>query len=140
MPLKLLAAATAANSPPSGATAGYALRGLNSGTIDRRWRGQNDGVLLLKSTAGSGTMTVSGRVWAYSNLLAQWFPLGQSATEADRGKINVDGTVDEDGADTLRHAESISGLGAFDRIYFEITAIGGTSTAVDVWLVEVEEG
>jgi len=79
-------------------------------------------------------MTVTIRVWAYSALTTAWHPLGSSTTEADRGKLNSQSAIDEDGADVLVHAEPITGLGAFVRIYAEITAIGGTATAVDVWL------
>lgn len=137
--LKLLTAATATNSPPSGASAGHSLRHRQPG-LEGYWRGKNDGVILVKSTAGSGTMTVTLRVWCYSPLTAAWHPLGSNATEATRGVLNDGNAIDEDGSDNLVHAEPITGLGAFTRIYLEITAIGGTSTAVSAWLTTVDDG
>lgn len=139
--LRLLNAATATNSPPSGATAGVSLRQRQPGVDGGNWRGKNDGVILVKSTAGSGTMTVTLRVWGYSNLTSAWHPLGSDATTvANRGVLNEEGAIAEDGADNLVHAEPISGLGAFTRIYLEITAIGGTSTAVTSYLTTVDDG
>lgn len=137
--LKLLTAATATNSPPSGASAGVSLRHRQIGG-EGFWRGKNDGVILIKSTAGSGTMTATFRVWCYSPLTAAWHPLGSNSTESLRGVLNAQSAVDEDGADNLTHAEPITGLAAFTRIYIEITAISGTSTAVSCWLVTVDDG
>jgi hypothetical protein len=135
MHLKLLAAATATNSPPSGATAGYSLNGDQPGQpFGYGWRKANCGVIVVESTAGSGTMTVTLRLWCYSASSGSWVPLGSDATESLRGVLNAKSAIDEDGADTLAHTESVSGLGGFSRIYCEVTAISGTSTAVDVWL------
>ena len=85
-------------------------------------------------------MTVTLRVWCYSPLTTVWHPLGSNATEATRGVLNGGNAIDEDGADTLVHAEPITGLGAFTRIYLEVTAIGGTNTAVSSWLTTVDDG
>jgi hypothetical protein len=135
--LELLAAATAINFPPSGATAGVALRGTQPGKTQKyTWYHQPSGVIQVYSTAGSATMTVTVKLWGYGVHSAKWHPLGSSTTEADRGKLNNQSAIDEDVADELVHAEPITGLGAFSRIYAEITAIGGTSTAVTVLLVE----
>ena len=135
--LELLSAATATNSPPSGATAGHSLRGTQPGKPQSyTWYHRPTGVVLVKSTAGSGTMTVTIRLWGYNPTTAKWHPLGSSTTEADRGKLNNQSAIDEDNADELVHAEPISGLGTFSRLYAEVTAIGGTSTAVTVLLVE----
>jgi hypothetical protein len=137
--LELLTAVTAINSPPSGATAGVSLRGRQPGrAIKFRWHNWPNGVVLVKSTAGSGTMTVTVKMWGYNADAAKWYPLGSSTTEADRGKLNNQSTIDEDVSDELVHAEPISGLRAFNRIYAEITAIGGTATAVTVQLVKAE--
>ncbi len=138
--IRLLNAATATNSPPSGASAGVSLRTRQPGVDGGNWRGKNDGVFLVKSTAGSGTMTVTLRVWGYSPLTSAWHPLGSNATEATRGVLNAGNAIDEDGADVLTHSEPVSGLAAFSRIYLEITAIGGTSTAVSTWLTTVDDG
>jgi hypothetical protein len=135
MHLKLLTAATATNSPPSGATAGHSLNGDQAGLgLGWGWRKANVGNVVVKSTAGSGVMTVTLRLWCYSASSAAWHPLGSDATESLRGVLNAKSAIDEDGADTITHAEPVTGLKGFSRIYCEVTAISGTSTAVSVWL------
>lgn len=135
--IQLLNAATATNSPPSGATAGFPLKDKTPGKGPAfRWNHYPSGVILVKSTAGSGTMTVTLRVWCYSPVTSAWHPLGSSSTVANRGVLNAQSAIAEDGADNLVHAEPVTGLGAFTRIYLEITAIGGTATAVSAYLVE----
>lgn len=136
--LKLLNAATATNGAPSGATAGLSLKkGENPG---RDWSegfdlaNLGDAVLLLKSTAGSGTMTVTVKLWGWSNLSAEWHPLGTHTVDASRGLLNEATAIGEVVADKLQFAQVISGVCNFDRLYLEITAIGGTSTAVSAWL------
>lgn len=135
--LQLLSAAIATNGVPSGATAGFDLKQRTPGRSSaNRWQHYPTGVILVKSSAGSGTMTVTLRVWCYSLVTAAWHPMGSSATESLRGVLNAQSAIDEDGADVLVHAEPITGLGAFARIYLEVTAIGGTSTAINAYLVE----
>ena len=128
--VQLLTAATATNSPPSGATAGVPLRGQVPGQASQFWDGHDDGVIKVKSTAGSGTMTVTLRIWAYCPILSAWFPLGTNATMANRGVLNLGNPIGEDGADNIAHTEPVTGLSAFTRVYLEITAIGGTATAI----------
>jgi hypothetical protein len=129
--IELLASATATNSPPSGASAG-----IDTGDILRVFNTMpGTATLVLYSTAGSGTMTVTGRLWGYSSVGAGfWVPMGFGA-DATKGVINAASAIGETGTDTIRHAETVSLLGHFERLYFEITAIGGTSTAVTVKLV-----
>lgn len=120
--IELLASATATNSPPTGSA------GLDMSLVSRL-HGHIPEVceIQLYSTAGSDTMTVAGRLWGYSSAgSGQWAPLGY---------INGGVTLSEVSADKLAHAEPVSYLGNFERLYFEITSIGGTSTAVTVKLV-----
>lgn len=128
MNLKILTAATATNSAPTLATDGFDLRTFAPAAGD-------DFVLALKSTAGSGTMTVTIKIWLYNAVAARWMPAGTDATDADRGKMNEGNAIGEVTTDLLQHTERIEGLRHFDRIYAEITAIGGTATAVDLWLL-----
>lgn len=138
--LQLLTAATATNGVPSGATAGFSLKGRTPGKPQANtWYHRNSGEVVVKSTAGSGTMTVTLRLWGYNAQSAAWHPLGSDATEANRGVLNAKSAIDEDGADVLTHAEPVTGLAGFIRIYLEITAIGGTLTAISAWLVEADE-
>lgn len=85
--------------------------------------------LFLYSTAGSSTMTVTCRLWGYNAKLAKWFPLG-TGTASGKGVINAGAAIAEDIADTILHCETVTSLHRINRVYLQITAIGGTSTAV----------
>lgn len=117
-----------------GITVGFPLNGSVDGT-PFHWRLQDSGMLFLKSTAGSGVMTVTPRIWLYSESTHGWHPAGINSTMASRGLLNDGTAIGEDGADNLTHAEPIQYLSASDFIYAEIVAIGGTATAVDLFLV-----
>ncbi len=128
--VELLASATATNSPPSGASAG-----LPVNTLAQFGAAPDRAALVIASTAGSGTMTATFRLWGRLPIGGGlWFPLGPG-TDALKGTLNLETAIGETGADTLRHSEVIENLGLFDRLYLEITAIGGTSTAVTAWVV-----
>lgn len=125
--VQLLNGATATNGAPSAATDGVAL--------PPRW---GDAVFLVRSTAGSGTMTVTIRLWVYYEGSANadatgWYPLGPSSTAGQRGLVNLETAIDESSADAIAHCERILALNAFARLYAEITAIGGTATAIDAF-------
>lgn len=92
-------------------------------------------VFLIYSTAGSGTMSVTCRLWGYHPTPNRWFPLGSSSTESNRGVLNEQSAIDEDGADNIVHAEVVAGLSAFTRIYAQITTIGGTTPTVSAYLI-----
>jgi len=128
----LLASVTATNSPPSGAAAGLAISDI-SNLFNFM---PSEAGLLLYSTAGSGTMTCTARLWGYHPIGdGMWFPLG-TGSASTKGTINAASTLDETAADKLRHLEPLALLGvAGSRLYLEITAIGGTSTAVTAEIV-----
>lgn len=117
--ITLLSAVTATNSAPTAATDGAALP-FNC----------DYATLLLHSTAGSGTMTVTCKLWGYNTQQAKWYPLGTNATAANKGLINEGNAIGETGTDSIRHAELILGIRGFQRLYLEVTTIGGTSTAI----------
>lgn len=115
---------TATNSPPTTATPGVAL----PHATDRA-------TLLIQTLAASGTVTATFKLWGYNNRLATWFPLGIDATAANKGVINGGNAVAEGPiSDVIRHAEEVTALRAFSRVYLEITAIGGTGTSVAAYL------
>jgi hypothetical protein len=127
--IELLASATATNGVPSGDSAG-----LSAQDILAAFGGVMPPVLSLSltSTAGSATMTVTARVWVQLNGAAAtkvWVPYGPG-TAAFKGMLNDGAPINETSADLLRHVERLPLPGHFLRIYLEITAIGGTSTAV----------
>jgi hypothetical protein len=148
MPIRLLSGITATNSPPSDVTHGFPLRGASPGIDGSYWRGQDEGLIVVRSTAGSGTMTVEIRIWGLVSFeidgskVEFWVPHGSASTDADRGVLNQGNAIGEQAssADVLRHAEIIAGLSAYRRIAAEVVAIGGTGTAVDCFLLELGEG
>jgi len=127
--IQLLTAATATNSAPSGATAGVETNGLKVGSENV----PDEATLLVKSTAGSGVMTVTIRMWGYHATAAVWFPLGVG-TDAAKGTINEGSALGETASNTIAHAERFLVPGHFSRLYAEITAIGGTATAISVYV------
>ena len=123
--VQLLTAATAANGVPTLATHGQPLNDI---------RYADSGVLTVASTAGSVVMTVTIRLWGYEADSAEWFPLGVGP-DATKGIINGGVALGETSADQIAHSEIVSNIQSIDRIYAEITAIGGTATAISCWLV-----
>jgi hypothetical protein len=138
--IKLLTAATATNSPPSGATAGFSMKkGDQPGRPEQGFlvSSLDECLLTVASTAGSGTMTCTLRLWGYDDLTATWAPLGTSTTLSNRGVINEATALGEDVADTIRHREVVESLRHLNRVYLEIVAIAGTNTAISAWLTHV---
>lgn len=130
--LTLFSGLTATNSPPSSASDGVDLNAIAiAGNVS------DSATLLIKSTAGSGTMTVTVKLWGYvaDTAIADWFPLGANSDATKKGLVNNASAIDEHATDSLRHAEVLSFPGHFDRIYAEVTAIGGTSTTLSAFLI-----
>jgi hypothetical protein len=125
---ELLAAATATSAQPSAATDGV----VKPSGVDRV-------DLFLRSTAGSGDMEVTVRLWGYQPEFDEWFPLsiGSGAGDAVNrsGWMNGGAPIEESGADEIRHYEAVENLSLFGRLYAQVVAIGGTSTAVDLDVV-----
>ncbi len=94
--------------------------------------------VIVASTAGSDTMTVTLRLWGYSSAAASWSPVGVG-TAAGKGVLNAGAAIAETSADKIAHAEPLTLPTHFDRAYCQVTAIGGTATAVSVWLTAGEE-
>lgn len=127
---KLLDQVTATNGAPSAATAGVAMKDFN-----RPYVASREASVVVVSTAGSGTMTVTIKMWGYLAAASRWVPLGKNSTAATKGILNDGNAIAETGTDSIGHAEPLLFAGHFDRIYAEVTAIGGTDTAITVWLV-----
>jgi hypothetical protein len=131
----LLAQRSTTNSPPSGATAGHP----TYESIADNWHTDPKGaffmteapdsaVVCVSSTAGSGTMTATITLWGYlgESTIGKWFAIKA---------LNGGSPIPETTTDLIRYSEVVTGVGAFDRIYAEVVAIAGSSTAVDVHLV-----
>lgn len=132
--LVLVSGTTAANGVPSAATDGVPVRKYAAGQDIGQGFTDNvkDGLVTMRSTAGSGTLTLSYvRIWGYLSAISTWFPLG-NGTDANKGKLNDAASFTEVGTDLLLHEEPIHDFGHFDRLYAEVGSFGGTSTAVEV--------
>ena len=131
----LLTAATATNSAPSAATDGVSLRSADPGSSES-WMAADSAMLLVYSTAGAG-QSVTIKLWGYDGPSGGWFPLG-AGTDSGKGVINDGSAMGETSADTVRHSEYVVGLSAFSRLYAEVTAIGGTATAVSCDIIAAD--
>ena len=138
MKLTLLTGATATNGQPQLATDGVDIR---RGAIPGGGEGFGDYInqaaVSIKSTAGSGTLTLMIRLWAYTPENG-WAPLGVSATgtDGDKGKLNnavlMTNTATGSNTPLLAHSEPVSGLVGYTRLYAEVFTITGSSAAFTV--------
>ena len=126
--VELLASATGTNGAPSGGSAG-----IEANLLSGHGRIPSTISVEVVSTAGSGTMTVTCRLWGYDG--TYWIPLGNSSDGTTKGVLNGGNAITECAADILRHAEPVNYPAFVRRLYLEITAIGGTSTAVTGFVV-----
>lgn len=86
--------------------------------------------LCIKSSAGSATMTGTFTLWGYVTKAAAWFPV----------KVNGGSAIAETSADAINYTEAFTQLGHFDRLYLELSAVGGTATAFEAWLLCARKG
>lgn len=120
--VEILASATAANGIPTGSN-GVDINALRvSGQLPQSIR------VGVKSTAGSGTMTVTPRVWFRFGSTVGW-QVGQ-AMAASSAAPQTAVAVAETGADTIMYSEVVLLPNGADRIFLEIVAIAGTNTAI----------
>jgi hypothetical protein len=83
----------------------------------------DQGLLMVRSTAGSGTMTADLRLWGFNKATGRWHAIG---------KPNGGTALAEVGTDLLSHSELIVGLRRFTHLYCQIVSLGGTATEVVV--------
>lgn len=128
--IEVLASRTSTNGTPSAsATAGVSMQTILD-AFDYNARGMpSDLSFICVSTAGSATMTVTLKAWMRFGTLAgltngAWCP----------SVLNGGSAIAEADTDMLRFAEPFSLSGHADRFYTEVTAIGGTNTAVTCFL------
>lgn len=82
-------------------------------------------IILIHSTAGTGTLTATVRIWGFQKEVSRWYDLGPLNAGSPIGEIT--------GADVIAYAEGIAGLRPFSHLYAEIVgALGGTATAITV--------
>lgn len=119
--VELLASATAANGIPSGASAGIDC------SLLRKLGKQPDTIRVgVNSTVGSGTMTVTLRLWGRAGTV--WFRLKDLNASSAAPHTAV--AIAETSADSIKYSEVVESVGGCERLYLEIIAIAGTLTAV----------
>ena len=132
MKVALLATTDTVNGIPSAATHGVKLR-MPKVLPENDAGDQNECVVAVTSTAGSGVMTCKVALWGYHVDLGKWV----------RWKfLNGGSDIAETSTDSIKYAEVVTGLRHFDRVYAELNAIAGTATsvAVDLFLRQARPG
>jgi hypothetical protein len=97
------------------ATLGVLINGL--GVADQA-------LILVRSVAGSGTMTATLTIWGFHEELGRWFVIGT---------LNSGNAIAETGTDSIQYAELLVGTRRFSRLYCQIGSLGGTATEVEVY-------
>lgn len=96
--------------------------------------------LTLFTTAGSGTLAGTFTLWGY---LAKG-TAGASGPNGGNGiwvpVVKVNGGTGFSSATPVTYAERELNLGLYDRLYLQLTAVGGTSTAWEAWLTTARAG
>jgi hypothetical protein len=137
--IRILEAATATNSPPTS----YTDSGVDVGAIldtlygAKAW--PSSCVVAVHTTAGSATMTATIKLWGgilgIGSAGAGKYLAGGTGSSATAGLLNGGAAYDEHTTDNINRLDVIDFPGVCRKWYAEVTAIGGTSTAVTVDLV-----
>lgn len=116
MAVQTLASSVASQAAPTldSLTAGKAINDV--GVCD-------EAIILVRSTAGSGTMTATVTIWGLHAELGVWFKV--------KG-LNGAAAIAETTADAINYAETVSGLRRFSRLHAEV-ATAGTNPTVSVY-------
>jgi hypothetical protein len=116
-------------------TFAVAVTNATEGASLKDFHDDEDAAIVAYSTAGSSTMTVTLKLWLFDGIARRWYPAGTNATAASKGLLNEGNAIGETGTDKIRHTEAVGNIRHFIRAYLEITAIGGTDTAISAYLV-----
>lgn len=128
MSIRLLTAQAAPSAAPTLPTDGFSLQNNAPGAGSFYWLKRWDLASIFVVGTGAGAMTFQGVIWVYSVLGLAWAPAGIAATMAARGMLNDGNTIS--GNPGLTHAQPISGISSYERIYLQATTLtGGTVTA-----------
>jgi hypothetical protein len=129
MAQQLLDTVSAANSPPTAATDGVALRDFKTMS--------SVALVVYGVVTGSQVGTITGRLWLYSGISSRWAPAG-TGTASGKGLINDGAAIAETGTDVIDHTEVLDNVRHYDRAYLELTVCTNMDS-VDAWLVGAPE-
>lgn len=137
--IRLLDGATATNSPP----ATYAGAGIDIGAIldnlygTKGWPSSCG--LCLSTNAGSGTITGTVKLWAgilgIGASSAGVYVAASPGTSTLAGVLNGGAAFDEHATDIIHRLDIIQLPRLAQKMYGEVTAIGGTGTALCLDLI-----
>jgi hypothetical protein len=123
--VELLASAIAANGIPTTTS------GIDIALLRRSVKVPDRVRVGVKHTAGTGTMTVTLRVWGRAGEI--WFRLKDLNASSAAPHTAV--AIPETSADAIQYSEVVEGVSGCDRMYLEILVIAGTNTAVAGYLI-----
>jgi hypothetical protein len=130
--VQLLDAATTTSAAPTLVTQGFSFkqRSANSpGGI-----GETDAAIIQVGAAGTGALSMTLRLWLWSDIAQMWMPPGTNATDPLlRGVLNQGTAIT--GTTRNPHYEIVQGLSGAIRGYLQIQALSGTSNTISAWLV-----
>lgn len=137
--VRILESATVVNSPP----ASYAAAGVDVGAVldsvygAKAWPASC--AVAVTTSAGSGVMSATVKLWAgilgIGAAGAGLYCAAGIGAGASSGLLNGGAAFDEHAADNIGRIDVIDLPGIARKWYAEITAIGGTATAVTVDLI-----
>lgn len=132
--VRVLDAATATNSPPSSyAAAGVDISAILDNIYGKKGWPSHCGVV-VRTTAGSGTLTATLKLWIgyrYSTSAGEYVA-ASPGTSTLAGVLNGGAAFDEHATDIIHRADVVQYPRLGRKHYVEVTAIGGTGTAVTV--------
>ena len=137
--IEILSAAVANNSPPASATAGVAMYETDRfGQTNAQFE---NGANFPHQPASKHQLCIKGTVTAAQILVGTFTLWGYLASANAWFKINVNGgsALAETSTDAIGYTETFSNLSAFDRVYLELSSIGGTGATFSAWLVACQE-
>lgn len=107
-------------------TSGYTfLRGRRPGAEGFDVKEDNELVVGVLSTAGSGAMTATVEVWGYVKDLGKWFKFQA---------LNGGNAIPIQDTARVSYGERVLGFRHFDWIYVRVTAVAGTTPSYDLYL------
>jgi hypothetical protein len=86
--------------------------------------------LAIRSTAGSGTMVGTFTLWGYLTASDSWYEI-----PVNGGTAVTPVALAETESDRITFVETFDSLGSFDRLYLELSSVGGTGTTFEAFLI-----
>lgn len=142
--IKLLEDAVANSAVPSVATDGhpcYPTQTQERAAAEESWcfyRGRDAGQSTLNAygtvTAGQ-ILTFTLTLWGYLTAAGKWFEIPLNG-----GTAVTPVALAETDTDLISFQQRLENLGHYDRLYLQVTGIGGTGASINAWLTTGKYG